>query len=103
MTFLTTSGPPTTALAQADAGARADAHRCRRITPEAGHALEILGHAVEYLIDESMNEVPASFLRREQLDAIQILIALNHQVYFECPEVPSLGERCRALLRGRHA
>jgi hypothetical protein len=25
-------------------------------------------------------------------------MALNRQVYFECPEVPSFGERFRALL-----
>jgi hypothetical protein len=27
-----------------------------------------------------------------------LLMALNRQVYFECPEVPSFGERCRALM-----
>jgi hypothetical protein len=27
-----------------------------------------------------------------------LLMALNRQVYFECPEVPGFGERCRALL-----
>jgi hypothetical protein len=33
------------------------------------------------------------------LEAVQLLMALNRQVYFECPVVPSVGERCRALLR----
>jgi len=32
--------------------ARFPANRRRRITPRAGHALEILGHAIEYLTDE---------------------------------------------------
>jgi hypothetical protein len=27
-----------------------------------------------------------------------MLMALNRQVYLECPEVLSFGERCRALL-----
>jgi len=31
---------------------RARVRPSRRITPEAGHALEILGHAIEYLTDE---------------------------------------------------
>jgi hypothetical protein len=29
---------------------------------------------------------------------VQLLMALNRQVYFECPEIPSFSERCRALL-----
>jgi hypothetical protein len=33
------------------------------------------------------------------LQAVQLLMALNRQVYFECPEAPTFGERCRALLR----
>ena len=28
----------------------------RRISPEAGHALELLGHAIEYLTDELVYE-----------------------------------------------
>jgi len=32
------------------------------------------------------------------LEAVRILMALNRQVYFECPEVPTLRERCRTLL-----
>jgi len=36
-----------------------------------------------------------------QLDAVQLLMALNRQVYFECPEVPSLAERCRSFLHLR--
>jgi len=32
------------------------------------------------------------------LEAVQLLMALNRQVYFECPVVPTLGERLRAAL-----
>jgi len=70
----------------------------RRITPEAGHALEILGHAIEYLTDEFVHRGRSFSAHDEQLEAVQLLMALNRQIYFECPEVPSFGERCRALL-----
>jgi hypothetical protein len=33
------------------------------------------------------------------LKAVQLLMALNRQVYYECPELPSLRERLRAWLR----
>lgn len=86
------------APAQAVSTARARPNRRRRITPEAGHALEILGHAIEYLTDEFVYEDQALSARNAQLQAVQMLMALNRQVYFECPEMPTLGERCRALL-----
>ncbi|MGA3161271.1 MAG: hypothetical protein ABSC77_08630 [Terracidiphilus sp.] len=72
-------------------------HR-RRITPQAGRALELLAHAIEYLTDEFMHQDLAFSAKNEQLEAVQMLMALNRQVYFECPEVPSFGERCRTLL-----
>ncbi len=70
----------------------------RLITPQAGRALKILGHAIEYLTDEFTSQGLTYASRSEQLEAVQILMALNRQVYNDCPEVPSLGERCRALL-----
>lgn len=73
-------------------------NRRRRITPEAGHALETLSHALEYLTDEYMHKGRTFSAKNEQLEAVQILMALNRQVYFECPEVPTFGERWRALL-----
>jgi hypothetical protein len=30
-------------------------------------------------------------------------MALNRQVYYECPEVPTLGERLRSMLHRRAA
>jgi hypothetical protein len=72
----------------------------RHITPQAGHALEILGHAIEYLTDEYVNEQSAAFsARNEKIEAVQLLMALNRQVYFECPVVPTLSERFRSFLR----
>jgi len=76
----------------------ARAHHRRQITPQAGRALEILAHAIEYLTDEFMHQGLSFSAKNEQLEAVQLLMALNRQVYFECPVVPSFGERCRALL-----
>lgn len=73
-------------------------NRRRNITPQAGHALNHLAHAIEYLTDEFMHQGLAFSARNEQLEAVRLLMALNRQVYYECPVAPSLGERCRALL-----
>jgi len=74
------------------------ANRRRTVTPQAGRALKTLGHAIEYLTDEFARQGLTFSSGREQLEAIQMLMALNRQVYNDCPEVPSFGERCRALL-----
>jgi len=87
---------PVTDQAFSTAGARPN--RRHRITPEAGHALEILGHAIEYLTDEFVYEDGALSARNSQLQAVQMLMALNRQVYFACPEAPTFSERCHALL-----
>jgi hypothetical protein len=78
----------------------------RRTTPEAGFALEILGHAIEYLADEFVHE--AGLLSSihihsgdPRVEAIQLLMAANRQVYFACPVVPSLSQRVVQRLFGR--
>jgi hypothetical protein len=71
--------------------------RPRRITPQAGHALEILGHAIEYLTDEFVQRGSDMTAHNAQLEAVQLLMSLNREVYFECPQVPSLGDRMRAF------
>jgi hypothetical protein len=96
-TSITTGFSPS-ATAPAAASAASPRPRHRRITPEAGRALEILGHAIEYLTDEFVHRGGSFSAHDEQLQAVQLLMALNRQVYFECPEIPSFGERCRALL-----
>jgi hypothetical protein len=97
MAATTTTGFSIPASAPAIRIAGARAHH-RRITPQAGRALEILAHAIEYLTDEFMHQNLAFTAKNTQLEAVQMLMALNRQVYFECPEVPSFGERCRTLL-----
>lgn len=75
--------------------------RRRRISPQAGHALEILGHAIEYLTDEFVHQGGSFSAHNAQLQAVQLLMARNREVYFACPEIPSLGERFLARLRRR--
>jgi hypothetical protein len=97
MASATTSSIMIPAPAVSAAGVRS--HRRRRISPQAGRALEILGHAIEYLTDEFVHEGEAFSVRREQLEAVRLLMAANREIYLECPEVPSFGERCRSFLR----
>ena len=77
---------------------RAGANRRRRIDPQAGHALEILGHAIEYLADEFVHEGGSFSADNGQLQAVKLLMALNRHIYFECPEVPPFGKRLLSFL-----
>jgi hypothetical protein len=73
----------------------------RRIPPLNGRALEILGHAIEYLADEyaftveQMGQIESDDPR---VEAIQLLMALNRQVYYSCPEVEPLLKRLAGWL-----
>lgn len=77
--------------------------RRRRITPAAGHALEILGHAIEYLSDEFVRSGEPLTAHNAQVEAVQLLMAKNRQIYLACPESPTLAERWRALVHPRTA
>ena len=89
---------PIPAHATAASAASLVASRRRLITPQAGHALIKLGHAIEYLTDEFVHHGGSLSANSAQLQAVQLLMALNRQVYFECPAVPTFGERCRSFL-----
>jgi hypothetical protein len=77
--------------------------RRRVISPEAGRALEVLGHAIEYLADEYVHRGISISAYDGDVEAMQLLMSLNRQIYFECPEAPSMADRWRALLRPRTA
>lgn len=83
--------------------ARVPSNRLRRITPQAGHALEILGHAIEYLADELVHCGGEVSPMNGDLQAVQLLMAVNRQVYYECPEVVTISERLRSMLHLRAA
>ena len=73
--------------------------RRRSIDPQSGHALVILGHAIEYLTDEFIAEGGSFAANRGPVDAIQLLMALNREIYFSCPERPTFGQWLRSSLR----
>jgi hypothetical protein len=74
--------------------------RRRRISPRAGRALEILGHAIDYLADDYVQTGKTFSANDPQVKAIQLLMALNREVYLECPVVATLAERVGRSLRG---
>jgi|SRR5579863_1414853 hypothetical protein len=84
---------------QATASPEVRAHRRRRISPQAGHALEILGHAIEYLADEYVHAGGSFSAHDPRLEAIQLLMATNREIYFACPEVLSFQQRVRGWFR----
>jgi hypothetical protein len=78
-------------------------NRRRHITPQAGHALEILGHAIEYLTDEFVHQRGEISAHNGTLEAVQLLMSLNRQVYFDCPVAPTISERLRSVFHLRDA
>lgn len=77
----------------------------RRIDRQSGRALEILGHAIEYLTDEyvfdlAKDEAPP-LASDGPVKAIQLLMSINREIYFQCPEVEDLATRCLSILHGR--
>jgi hypothetical protein len=97
-TSATTGLPISVPATPATATLRPIARR-RQISPDAGRALEILGHAIEYLTDEFVHEGGFFSTQDGRLDAVQLLMAQNRLVYLSCPELPTLGERCLAFWR----
>lgn len=96
MATMTTSAVRISASQALHTGART---RRRRISASAGRALEILGHSIEYLIDESAHNGSLAS-QSSDAEAIQLLMSLNREIYFECPEIPSIGERIANGFRG---
>ncbi len=93
----TTTGFPLPISSANPRAACVPVNRRRSISPQAGHALVILGHAIEYLTDEFVHQGGSYSPDNGQLQAVRLLMALNRQVYFECPEVPHFSERLRSL------
>ena len=89
------------------AGSRASQARRRRISPEAGRAIEMLGHAIDYLADEFALECRtrgvAQARKHAAVVAIELLMEKNREVYFSCPVTPTLMERLRDALRPQKA
>jgi hypothetical protein len=73
----------------------------RSIDQQSGRALVILGHAIEYLADEFVHEGGTFTANRGQVEAIQILMAVNRQIYLACPEAPTFGQWLSSTLGDR--
>jgi hypothetical protein len=75
----------------------------RRLSPESGHALEILGHAIEYLTDEYAADPVEKGPQGNgdpRIEAIRILKALNRAVYFSGEEIQPAFQRVRRWFLG---
>ena len=94
---IATTGLPLRGAECAETTPEARTNQRRRISFQAGRALEILGHAIEYLTDEYIHEAKQISAQDPQVQAIQILMALNRQIYYACPVQPTLIERIRAF------
>lgn len=81
-----------------EAPAVASAHVRRRISPQAGRALEKLAHAIEYLTDEYVHRGGSLSAQDPEVQAVQLLMAVNRQIYFECPVTHTLTDRFLEML-----
>lgn len=78
--------------------------RRRRVSYEAGRAIEMLGHAIEYLTDELALELVTGESKtgpemHPRVRAIELLMKCNREVYFSCPLTPNFDERVGGWLR----
>lgn len=77
--------------------------RRRFIPHEQGRALEILGHAIEYLADSyalSAEQQGSIDSGAPEVAAIHLLMAANREVYYSCPQVePRFGRTWLSWLR----
>jgi hypothetical protein len=71
----------------------------RRPTPAQGRALEILGHAIEYLIDTQLHTGDFGAGAKDAAEASQVLMRLSREVFAECRVVVPAGERLKHRLR----
>jgi hypothetical protein len=70
----------------------------RRPTAQQGRSLELLGHAIEYLVDSQLCLNHAAH-PNDQAEAAQILMRLSREVFAECREVAPTPESILRLLR----
>lgn len=82
----------------------------RRPNLEQGRALEILGHAVEYLVDSRMYAMKET-AGQGDVDAVQILSRCSREVFSTCSEIVPIHKRFKQwaserlhtdLLHARH-
>jgi hypothetical protein len=57
-----------------------------------------LRHAIGYLTEEVLYQRNSAAIADENIHANLILMACNREIYLECPLVPTLSERLRAMV-----
>jgi hypothetical protein len=75
----------------------------RQLSAEEGRAIEILGHAIEYLADEYCADAqPKGRLGNAdpRIEAIQMLKVLNRSVYYSAAEVRPAFTRMKRWVMG---
>jgi hypothetical protein len=74
--------------------------RPRRFSFQEGRALEILGHAIEYLADEYALACrsPSGPCKAPEVEAIELLMAHSREIYFNTKPAPTLLESLRSWL-----
>lgn len=72
----------------------------RRPTMRQGVALEVLGHAVEYLVDQQRYRIDGP-ARRGEDEAIRLLMRASREVFGSCVEIVPLHRRVSAWLHRR--
>lgn len=67
----------------------------------------MLGHAIEYLADEFALECRTRGVvqarKHGSVQAIELLMEKNREVYFSCPVMPTVKQRLQGLLRLQRA
>jgi hypothetical protein len=75
----------------------------RQLSSEEGRAIEILGHAIEYLADEYCADTqPKGRLGNAdpRIEAIQMLKAVNRSIYYSAAKVEPVFSRVKRLVLG---
>ena len=70
----------------------------RRTTPQQGRALEVLGHAIEYLVD---SRLPEGGPTKAENRALRILMACSRAVFEESVAVVPVHQRVQEWVQGR--
>jgi hypothetical protein len=66
--------------------------KIRRISPNVLRAQELLGHAIDHIADDLVNEGYIFSKDHPRASAIQILLSLSRLIHLECPESREQGE-----------
>jgi len=73
----------------------------RRPTADQGRALEMLGHAIDYMVDSRMSSDETDSNPFADQDAIRLLSWCSRELYASCAEAPPVATRMRRWFSGQ--